>query len=104
MVLDILGYAIIQLPEFLPSLYGYVMHAFFGKPSPTHKKVNPRSLQQDNRFMLMENEPKQPNASKRLLKHDMQINSVINEIRDLKLMINGHSKKLDELFTKSKAI
>ena len=57
-----------------------------------HKKVKPRSLQQDNRFMFMKNdtdEVKLPNVSKRLLKLEIQNNSLIDEIRDLKLKFNG---------------
>ena len=92
MALNILGYAIIQLPELLPSLYDHVIQGFFGKSSMNHKKVKPRSLQQDNRFMFMENdadEVKLPNVSKRLLKLEIQNNSLIDEIRDLRLKFNG---------------
>lgn len=103
MVFDILGYAIIQLPEFLRFLYDYVMNVFFGKSPLTHKKVNARSLPQDSKFIFMENEAKQPNMSKRLLKHEMQIDCIMDEIRDLKLMINGQSKKLDAFFKNSNA-
>ena len=92
MALNILGYAIIQLPELLPSLYDYVLHGIFGKSSMNHKKVKPRSLQQNNRFMFKANDvddAKLPNLSKRLLKLEMQNNSLMDEIRDLKLKHSG---------------
>ena len=85
------------MPEFLPSLYGLVMHVFSGKSFITHKKANPGSLQQDKIFMHMENEAKQPNVSKMLLKHEWQINSLIDELRDFKLKFDGQPKKLDEI-------